>query len=100
MTPEELRTIIHAAVRDGIGFPWWSYFLAFSISMAGAYLGAYVRRKAKDRAAQENFENLRDQLRKTTQDTEEIKIALSRRSWLTQQQWNIRERHSWDFYSI
>jgi hypothetical protein len=93
MSPEEVRTIVEAATRDALRFPWWSYMLAFLLSMAGAYFGSYVKRKAEDRATQENFDKLREQLRKTTQDTEEIKTTLSRKSWLTQQQWAIREQH-------
>jgi hypothetical protein len=61
--------------------------------MTGAYVGAYVKRKAENQAIQENFDNLREQLKKTTQDTEEIKTTLLRKNWLTQQQWAIREQH-------
>lgn len=93
MSPEEVRAIVEATAHDGLRFPWWSYILAFLLSMLGAYVGSYIKRKAEDRATQENFDNLREQLRKTTQDTEEIKITLSRKSWLTQQQWAIREQH-------
>src|SRR5882724_4556504 len=80
-------------MRDGLLFAWWSYVLGFLLSMAGAYLGAYFKRKAEDQAAQQNFDNLRAQLRRTTQETEEIKTALSRKNWLNQQQWAIREQH-------
>lgn len=92
MSPSEIRSIVEAVLRDGLAFPWWSYALAFALSMFGAYLGAYVRRKAENRAAQENFEVLRTQLRKTTKDTEEIKSKLFGRAWLGQQQWSIREQ--------
>lgn len=95
MTAEEIRSVVEVAVREGVHFPWWSYILAASLALAGGYFGAYFRRKAEDRASRENFEVLRDQLQKTTRDTEEIKNALSGKAWLTQQQWNIRER----FYS-
>jgi hypothetical protein len=93
MSPEKLRAAVEAATQDGHHFPWWSYALAFLLSMVGAYLGAYFKRKAEDRATQENFDRLREQLRKTTNDTEEIKSTLSRKNWLTQQQWTIREQH-------
>lgn len=92
MTAEEIRSIVEAAIREGSQFPWWSYTPVAILALAGAYFGAYIRRKAEDRATRENFEVLRDQLQKTTRDTEEIKNALFRRAWLTQQQWNIRER--------
>lgn len=93
MSPEELRAAVEVAIREGQHFPWWSYVLAFLLSMAGAYVGSYIKRKAEDRATQENFDRLREQLRKTTHDTEEIKTTLSRKNWLTQQQWAIREQH-------
>ena len=93
MSPEEIRVTVEAAVSEGLRFPWWSYMLALLLSMAGAYFGSYIKRKAEDRATQENFDKLREQLRKTTLDTEEIKITLSRKNWLTQQQWAIREQH-------
>lgn len=96
MSPEEVRIIIEAAIREGLYFPWWNYMLAFLFVMAGAYFGAYIKIKAEGHATQENFNKLRDQLRKTTQDTEEIKISLSRRTWLTQQQRAIREKHYMD----
>ena len=92
MTPEEIRATVEAAIRDGFQFSHWSYILAVTLFLAGAYFGAYFRRKAEDRASSENFETLRGQLQRTTRDTEEIKNALSRKAWVTQQQWNIRER--------
>jgi len=95
MTPEEIRSVVDAAIHDGLRFPFWSYILAALFSPVGAFFGAYFKRKAENRAADENFKTLRDQLQKTTRDTEEIKNALSREAWITQQHWNIRER----FYS-
>lgn len=92
MLPNQVSTIVEAAIRDGISFSWWSYVLAFTMSMVGAYLGSYVKRKGQDRATQENFDALRAQLRKTTEDTEEIKTRLSGQTWLNQQQWSIREQ--------
>ncbi len=77
MSPTEVRSIVEAALRDGVSFPWWSYTVAFVLSLLGAFLGSYVKRKAEDRAAKENFDALRAQLRKTTEDTEEIKANLS-----------------------
>lgn len=93
MSSEEIRVTVEAAVREGLRFPWWSYILTLLLSLAGAYFGAYIKRRAEDRATQENFDKLREQLLKTTQDTEEIKISLSSKNWLTQQQWAIREQH-------
>ncbi len=92
MSPEEVRVAVEAALRADSAFPWWSYAVAFVASVAGAYLGAYVVKSAQDRATQDNFDRLREQLRRTTEDTEAIKTALARRTWVTQQQWSVRER--------
>ncbi len=92
MTPDQVRNIVDTSLRDGLFFPWWSYFLAFALSMLGAYVGAYIKRKAEDRAAQENFNALRLQVNKTTEDAEQIKATLSGKTWLTQQQWSKREQ--------
>ena len=93
MPSDELRTIVETAISQKLNFPWWIYILAFLLSMFGAYTGSYIKRKAEDKANQENFDELREQLIKTTLDTEEIKTTLSSKSWLTQQQWAIREQH-------
>lgn len=92
MSPAEVHSLIEAALRNGVSFPWWNYALAFALSMLGAYAGAYFKRKAEDQAAEEHFDILREQLGKTTKDTEEIKANLSSRNWLNQQQWNFREQ--------
>jgi hypothetical protein len=91
MTVEELRTVVEAASQGRLQF--WELMAAVLLSTMGAFFGAYLRRKAEDRAAQENFDSLREQLRRTTHDAEEIKTALSRKSWLTRRQWAIREQH-------
>jgi hypothetical protein len=93
MSPEEIRVTVQSAMEESVRFPWWSFILAAGFSALGAYLGSYLKRKAEDRAAQENFESLRSQLQQTTRDTEEIKTSLSRKNWFTQQQWAVREQH-------
>lgn len=87
------------AIVDELVKPSFDLSTLFSIVFSavlcaiGAYLGAYIKRKGEDLANQENFDNLREHLRKTTQDTEEIKNVLLRKHWLRQQQWAIREQH-------
>jgi len=92
MTPEELRKVVEEVIREGWQFPWWSYVGVFLISLLGAAAGSYVRKRSEDKAAEQHFGALRDQLKRTTQDTEAIKATLSGAQWLTQQQWIIRER--------
>src|SRR5437762_13827179 len=93
MSPEELRALVETAVRDGVTFPWLAYAAAVSLAVLAVFLAAYLKRKAEKVADHEEFDKIRQQLAKTTQDSEEIKTALADRTWLTQQQWAIRERH-------
>lgn len=91
MNSEQIRAVVEAALRDGIGFPWLAYVLAIALSMGGTYFVAYSKRKGEDRANQDGFAILREQLRRTTEDTEQIKAQLSSKQWLSHQQWTIRE---------
>jgi hypothetical protein len=92
MSPDEMRAIAQLAA-DGQQLNWWTYVLILVLTLLGAYVGSYVKRKGADRATTESFNEIREQLRRTTQDTEEIKGTLSRKVWLSQQQWAIREHH-------
>jgi len=56
------------------------------------FLPGYLSEKGKYLATREDFKALLEQLKKTTEATESIKIELSSRHWLNQQRWNIREK--------
>lgn len=68
-------------------------FVSLVSAAVGAYLGGYLRRSGENRAMREGFSAIRDQLKATTRDTEEIKQHLSGRSWRQQQEWAARERY-------
>jgi len=52
-----------------------------------------MRKTAENIASNENFAAIREQLRATTRDTEDIKQLLSQKAWLNQQQWVAREKY-------
>lgn len=58
-----------------------------------AFAGAYLRKRGEDLAMHENFSAIREQLKTTTRDTEEIKQQLSGHAWRSQQQWSAREQY-------
>lgn len=76
--------------------PWLGAVLLLVGSSVGAFFGAYLKKRGEDRAVQEGFAAIREQLRVTTRDTEEIKQQLSGRAWRSQQQWSARERYYGD----
>lgn len=92
MSADEIRTIVEAMSREGLQFPYWQYAIAFMAALLGAFGGAYLKRKGEDHAAKESFESLREQMRKTTQETESIRQSLSEANWRRQQEWTIREQ--------
>ena len=59
----------------------------------GAFGGAHLRKRGENRAIVENFEAIREQLKITTRDTEDIKQTLFGHAWRTQQQWAAREQY-------
>ena len=67
--------------------------LAVIAAGVGAFGGAYLRKRGEDRAMRENFDAIREQLKATTRDTEEIKQQLSGHAWRSQQQWCAREQY-------
>lgn len=91
MTPTELQSIVNA--HQGASILYLSYVLIPLLSGCSAYFGAYLKRKGDDRAAKEQFDTILTQLRQATKATESIKVILSSRTWLLQQQWGIREQH-------
>jgi hypothetical protein len=93
MSPEEVHKITESAGFSWDGVPWVLYLVSFFLSLLGAFLGAYVKRKGEHLATKEDFEDLLTQVRKTTQATEQIKVTLSSNVWFSQQQWVIREKH-------
>jgi hypothetical protein len=93
MSPEEVRKI-----AESVGFQWdriplTFYIVAFGLSLLGAFLGSYIKRKGEHLATKEEFDDLLTQVRKTTQATEQIRATLSSKVWFSQQQWVIREKH-------
>ena len=77
----------------GLGMATWGIPLLIIVyAVAGKYLNSYLTEKGKNLASKEDFSQLRDQLKTTTRDTEEIKQLLTSKGWLAQQMWAKREQ--------
>ncbi len=59
----------------------------------GAFFSSCLKRKGENYATKEDFEKILEQVKKTTHETESIKVELSRGNWINQQQWMLRERY-------
>ncbi len=80
MTPDEIKELVES-VRDGLTFPVWSYYLLMLVAGAiGSYFGAYLRRRAEDKATNANFATLLEQQKAVVHATEGVRADLSRLS--------------------
>jgi hypothetical protein len=93
MTSSDPQTLLIELLRQQLFSPWIAFILLLIGTAVGAYASSYLRKLGEDKATQENFTAIREQLATTTRDTEEIKQYLSSRTWRSQQQWAARERY-------
>ncbi len=71
----------------------WEILIPILTGAIGLFLGAYLKKKAENFATKEDFDLLLEQLKKTTSETESIKIELSKGNWLHQQSWQLKEKY-------
>lgn len=93
MSPEQIEQIVSSAIKEGLEFPWWLYLSAVVTAFVGGFLGAYLKRKGENLATREDYESLLQQVKRTTQETESIKMELAKGSWLHQQSWYLKEKY-------
>ena len=66
----------------------------------GAFGAGFLKKKGENVATKEDFDMLRLQLQKTTKDAEDIKQTAFREGWLSQQQWERREKHYMELLAV
>jgi len=80
MTPETLRALASEIVAQTIAGNWTFYAvlacLTVILSASGAFLGAYVKKRAEHAALEADFEAVKKQIHETTALTESIKTDI------------------------
>lgn len=99
MTKIEIDQISQEIMDKGFQIPLWSYLIMLITAFIGAYLAAYIKQKAVNLATKENYESLLKQVKKTTSETESIKLELAKGSWLHQQSWQLKEKYYFELIS-
>jgi len=69
----QLQKLITQAVAEGLKIEWWVYFLFFLMALLGSFFGAYLKKKGENYASKEDFNDLLEQVKKTSEATEKIK---------------------------
>ncbi|WP_442497664.1 hypothetical protein [Methylobacter sp. sgz302048] len=84
MTQEEIISAINVAAL---------FVVAYLIVHFKSYFKSYLKKKAENLATKEDYESILAQLKKTTAETEGIKVELAKGNWLHQQSWNLKEKY-------
>lgn len=69
----------------------WFWVFTTIFAGAGAYLGAYLKKKAENLATKEDFAELKSQTAELTRTTEEIKDKISFDTWDRQKRWELKQ---------
>lgn len=79
---------------NGFGMTFWGLlFVVVFCWISRRYIEGYLKEKGKNLATVEDYSKLREELKQTTQDTEEIKQVLAGKGWLAQQRWARKEKY-------
>ncbi|EPC4027384.1 hypothetical protein ACRZOU_003162 [Aeromonas salmonicida] len=78
---------------------WISIIILLAITAVGSYIGSYLQRKGLNRAEKENFQQIHNQLRTTTETTEKIKQEIHLISNRKDRLWHQRREKLEEFVS-
>ncbi len=82
MTQEDIKLIFPklSDINVNIDSHWLIFVLYLVAAALGAYFGAYLNKKAENRAIHEDLDKINNQLQQTTKITEEIKSDLDKKA--------------------
>jgi hypothetical protein len=100
MQSSEIQQLANLINQQSAGFHPLYVLLSVVVAGLAAFLGAYLKVKGEDRARNEQFQSLVEQLKITTRETEEIKQLINGKAWRHQQQWTAREKYYSELLNI
>jgi len=77
MEIEEVRRLLENILSKGIHLDFGSYVTLAVITLIGAFVGAYIKKRGENYATKQDFQDILQQVKETTKATEEIKAAIS-----------------------
>ncbi len=94
MSPAEMELLIRKVLNEGVRLQALVYIVILGISafggLVGSFLTAYAKKRGENLATKADFDELLQQLRLQTRETEEIKSEIAKTSWVDQQRWNFK----------
>jgi len=77
MTPQEISEAVNMALESKSLLPIWTYLLLIVLPLLGAYLGAYVKKKAEGKVLDEDFKKTLDRIEKQVNSVKAIEEQIS-----------------------
>ena len=72
MSQEELKTLLEQTLSNGINLSHWAYVLIALVSMIGAYIGSYLKKRGENFATKQDFQQILERTSETTRITKHI----------------------------
>jgi hypothetical protein len=97
MTSELAKAIDYGVIVTDWKFYILVAFLSFLSSFAGNYVGGYANKRGQNLATKADFDDLKAQLKETTEVTEQIKKDIEHQVWKKQQMESLRRQKLEEF---
>ena len=72
MSQEELKTLLEQTLNNGINLSHWAYILIGLVSIIGAYVGSYLKKRGENFATKQDFQQILERTSETTRITKHI----------------------------
>lgn len=83
MTPEQIRSVVEAAVKGSAGMTYWQIILLVVVTAIASFLGAYLQEKAKSTVTKRDIAHV-------TREIEAVKRELEERGRIATKQYELR----------
>ena len=83
MTPEEIKAVVDAAVKDSAGMSYLQVALLIMLTAIASFFGAYLKEKAKSTVTKSDIE-------KITRKIEEVKKELEQRDRIASKKYELK----------
>ena len=104
MSAAELELLLRRVLGEGIQLHPAMYLMLVLLSLlggtAGAFFGAFLRKRGENLATKADFDSLMQQLRRQTEETERIKDEIARAGWVHQRRWDLKRELYWQLLQI
>jgi len=77
MTPQDISEAVNMAIEAQSFLPIWTYILLVILPLLGAYVGAYVKKKAEGKVLDEDFKKTLERIEKQVNSVKAIEEKIS-----------------------